>query len=127
MSSTNIKIVARQLLIFSMLFWCGEAWASDNWLITAYCSCSKCCGKSDGITASGHHLKKGDKVVACNWLKFGTKVNVGGVVYSVEDRGAKSLFGSKTNHIKHLDIWMSSHKEALRYGKQYKQVEVIKQ
>jgi 3D (Asp-Asp-Asp) domain-containing protein len=101
---------------------CGEVWR-----ITAYCSCVKCCGKSDGITASGHKLKPGDKVVACNWLPFGTKVEIKGMgVYSVQDRGARSLFGSKKNHIKHLDVWIASHKEALRFGNQYRGVVMIK-
>ena len=94
--------------------------------VTAYCSCKRCCGKSDGITASGHKLKPGDKVVAGNWLPFGTKVKIEGLgVYSVQDRGAKSLFGSKNNHIKHLDVWMSNHKEALKFGVKWLKVEVL--
>lgn len=94
---------------------------------TAYCSCAKCCGKSDGVTASGEQAKDG--TIACNWLPFGTKLRIApqgsnakirpfkqGSIGTVLDRGAKSLFGSKHNHIKHIDLWMSSHDEALRYG-----------
>ena len=94
---------------------------------TAYCSCSKCCGKSDGITASGRKASAG--TIACNWLPFGTKLKVAEIapqtpktayyaypIGTVLDRGAKSLFGSKHNHIKHIDLWMSDHKQALKYG-----------
>jgi 3D (Asp-Asp-Asp) domain-containing protein len=113
------------LMVLALVIWMGNtAWASETWTITAYCSCVKCCGKSDGITASGKKAKYG--MVACNWLKFGTKVNIAGLgIFKVQDRGARSLFGSAKNHIKHLDVYMPSHSQALKFGKQYKIVEVI--
>jgi len=96
------------------------------WKITYYCSCAKCCGKwADGITASGKEVQEG--FVACNWLPFGTKLRIDGKDgYTVQDRGAKSLFGDKDRHIKHLDIWLPSHKEALKQGVKYQTVEIIK-
>ena len=97
---------------------------SGTWKITAYCSCSRCCNKSDGITASGKPAKDG--YVACNWLPFGTKLKIDGRIYTVQDRGAKSLFGDKKNHIKHVDIWMKSHKEARNFGIKYLKVEIQK-
>ena len=94
---------------------------------TAYCSCSKCCGKSDGITASGKQASTG--TIACNWLPFGTKLkyaprasNSKEIAFkqypigTVLDRGAKSLFGSKYKHIKHIDLWMPTHHQAQVYG-----------
>ena len=94
---------------------------------TAYCSCKKCCGKSNGITASGRKASIG--TVACNWLPFGTRLQIAPrasnskieafkryPIGTVLDRGAKSLFGSKSNRIKHIDLWMESHQEALKYG-----------
>ena len=99
---------------------------AETFKITAYCSCSKCCGKSDGITASGHKLQKGDKVVACNWLKFGQKVEIEGLGrFEVADRGAKSLFGTFKRPLKHLDVWFPTHKEALRFGVQWKEVKIL--
>ena len=100
-------------------------YASDLWLTTAYCSCFRCCNKSDGIMASGRKVYPG--AVACNWLPFGTRLKVGNRIYTVEDRGAKSLFGTKDNHIKHLDIYMPTHKEALRYGRRWVDVEILRQ
>ena len=97
---------------------------SDLWKITAYCSCEKCCGKSDGITASGKQAKEG--YIACNWLRFGTKVKIDGKEYIVMDRGAKSQFGDSEHHIKHIDIWMPSHTEALKHGVKWQKVELVK-
>jgi len=97
---------------------------ADRWIVTGYDACLKCCGKTDGITASGKRAKP-DHTIACNWLKFGTKVSINGKVYTVEDRGARSLFGSKNRHIKRLDIYFSTHKEALKWGKQYPKVVVL--
>lgn len=98
---------------------------NELWKITYYCSCEKCCGKwADGHFASGKKCYAGG--VACNWLPFGTKVLIGNKEYTVEDRGAKSLFGDNDNHIKHIDIWMASHAEALKAGVKYKKVKILK-
>jgi len=97
------------------------AQAEELWKITAYCSCKICCGKSDGITASGKQARQG--YVACNWLPFGTKLNIEGLGdFVVMDRGAKSLFGSKANKVKHLDIWCHSHMKAKLFGVKYRRV-----
>lgn len=89
--------------------------------LTAYDSCVKCTGKTDGITASGRKAKHG--VVACNWMKFGTKVDIKGMgEYVVRDRGAKSQFGDRNNRIPHIDIWKSTHEEAKRFGVRYAEV-----
>ena len=97
---------------------------AEQWKITNYCACSRCCGKyADGHFASGKKVYEGG--VACNWLKFGTKVKIGDKVYTVEDRGAKSIFGTKDNHIKALDIYCASHKEALKKGVYYAEVEIL--
>lgn len=103
---------------------CEPSYAYDAWKITSYCACKKCCGKSDGITASGKHAKE-NHTVACNWLPFGTRVNIAGKLYFVEDRGARSLFGSKQNPIKHIDIFYSNHNEARRFGVKYLNTEVL--
>ena len=97
----------------------------ELWKVTAYCACSKCCGEyADGYFASGKKCYVGG--VACNWLPFGTKVKIEGMgVYTVEDRGAKSLFGDKNNHIKHVDIYFNSHSEARNFGVKWLKVEVI--
>ncbi len=115
------------LIIVCVLIWLfvlsviSELCQADTWEATYYCSCVKCCGKSEGITASGKIASEG--TVAINWLPFGTKVLIDGKVYRVEDRGAKSIFGTKKNKINRVDIWVSSHKEAIQNGR--KKVELI--
>lgn len=80
--------------------------------LTAYCSCSKCCGKSDGITASGTKATAG-RTVATKGIPFGTKLMINGETYIVEDRGVGSGV---------IDIYFDSHSEALSFGVQYAKV-----
>ena len=81
--------------------------------LTAYCNCEICCGKwSGGPTASGTEPTQG-RTVAIAGLPFGTKLNIGGQVFTVEDRGTP--YG-------HVDIYMNSHDEANLFGVQYAEV-----
>jgi len=122
--------------IITLVLWFGifSAWdycfrlahASETWEVTAYCSCSHCCGKSDGITASGKKAQYG--MVACNWLAFNTKININGLgVFTVQDRGARSLFGTSKNHIKHLDLYLPTHSLARKFGVKYLTVSINKE
>lgn len=78
--------------------------------ITAYCGCKKCSGGS-GKTASGTTPTEGRTIAAdTSILPFGTQVVIGGVVYTVEDRGS----GVTGNHI---DIFFATHKKAMAFGK----------
>ena len=51
--------------------------------------------------------------VAMGGVPFGTKLRVGGSVYTVEDRGTP--YG-------HVDIFFNSHSEALQFGLRYMEV-----
>ena len=86
--------------------------------ITAYCPCSKCCGKTSGRTASGTTATAGRTVAASSKFAFGTKLNIGGHVYTVEDRGG-AINGNK------IDIFVNSHAEALAWGVRYLSVNVV--
>ncbi len=110
------------LLAVFLLVFHSQALA-EKWKVTAYCACMKCCGKSDGITASGRKARYG--YIALNWLSFGTKVSIASLgEFTVMDRGARSLFGSKKNKIKHIDIYMDNHKQAREFGVKWLEVEV---
>lgn len=85
--------------------------------VTAYCSCSKCCGKRTGITASGTKATAGRTVAASGQFSFGTKLIINGKEYTVEDRGG-AIQGNK------IDIYMNSHAEALAWGVKYLPVQV---
>ena len=86
--------------------------------ITAYCPCSKCCGKSTGRTASGTKATAGRTVAASSKFAFGTKLNIGGHIYTVEDRGG-AVNGNK------IDIFVNTHSEALQWGVRYMTVSVV--
>lgn len=88
--------------------------------ITAYCSCAKCCGKSTGITAMGTKATAGRTVAASSKFAFGTKLNINGHTYTVEDRGG-AIKGNK------IDIYVNSHAEALAWGVRYLPVSVVNQ
>lgn len=90
---------------------------ATTYKITAYCSCSKCCGKTTGITASGTTATAGRTVAASSQFAFGTKLNIGGHIYTVEDRGG-AINGNR------IDIFVSSHAEALQWGVKYLPVSV---
>lgn len=78
--------------------------------VTAYCPCARCCGKSNGITASGKKAKAGRTIATSSQFSFGTKLVVGGKVYTVEDRGG-AIKGNR------IDIFFASHKQALQFGR----------
>lgn len=80
--------------------------------LTAYCSCEQCCGKSDGITASGTKATQG-RTVAMGGVPLGTKISINGTVYTVEDRG--TVYG-------HVDIFKNSHQAAKAFGVHYADV-----
>lgn len=86
--------------------------------ITAYCPCAKCCGKTNGRTASGTTATAGRTVAASSKFAFGTKLNIGGHVYTVEDRGG-AINGNK------IDIFVNTHAEALQWGVRYLNVSVV--
>lgn len=89
----------------------------ETYKITAYCSCAKCCGKSTGRTASGAKATAGVTVAAPAKFAFGTKLNIGGHIYTVQDRGG-AIQGNR------IDVYVSSHSAALQWGVKYLPVSV---
>ena len=85
--------------------------------ITAYCPCAKCCGKATGRTAMGTKATAGRTIAASGKFAFGTKLNINGHTYTVEDRGG-AIQGNK------IDIFVNSHAEALAWGVRYLPVSV---
>ena len=87
-------------------------------LVTAYCPCLKCCGKSDGITASGKNVRfNGGKFLAADTSihPFGTKMVVPGYwskTVEVIDKGGK-IKGNR------LDVFFDSHEKARNWGKKW--------
>ncbi len=96
-------------------------------VVTAYCPCSKCCGKWSRYrkTASGYPVTtNGGQFVAADTrvLPFGTRVRIPGYAgyqdVPVLDRG-RLIKGYR------LDVYFPSHAQAKQWGKQALWVEVI--
>lgn len=87
--------------------------------ITAYCPCAKCCGKSDGITATGTQATQGRTIaVDPNVIPYGTTVYIDGVEYIAEDCGG-AIKGNR------VDLYFDSHADALEYGVQTKELYIM--
>lgn len=72
-----------------------------RWYVTGYDVCASCCGKTDGITASGTTATVG-RTCAVNGLAFGTRLFIDGLGERiVEDRG-----GMRAEHV---DVLCADH------------------
>ena len=78
---------------------------------THYCACSRCCGKSDGVTATGTQATAGRTIaVDPEVIPLGTEVIIDGQSYIAEDTGG-AIKGNK------IDIFCESHEEAINRGR----------
>lgn len=85
------------------------AWQdAGEFTITHYCGCPECCGKNDGITATGTLAKMGRTVsVDPDVIPIGSEVLINGVCYIAEDVGVRG---------KVIDVYIDSHDQALSMG-----------
>ena len=107
-------------------------------LTTGYCRCGQCCGwtrnwllrpvhaygpqkgkpKKVGLTASGVMARRGTLAADTRLYPFGTVIYIEGYGYGrVEDRGG-AIKGQ------HLDLFFRTHRQALEWGRQTRQVKV---
>lgn len=88
--------------------------------VTGYSSTPDQTDSTPFITASGTYVRDG--VVACNFLKFGTKVRFpklyGEKIFLVEDRMA-------THNSHKIDIWFTSRDQAKQFGIKIAKVEIL--
>lgn len=90
--------------------------------LTAYCSCEKCCGiwalnrplddNGNEIVygASGDRLYEGYSIaVDPTVIPYGTEVEIDGNIYKAQDCGG-AIKGNR------IDVYHSSHEEALKFG-----------
>ena len=78
----------------------------------AYCPCVYCCGKSNGVTATGTKATAGRTIaVDPKIIPLGSTVIINDKEYIAEDTGG-GIRGYK------VDIYFDSHEEALKFGKQ---------
>jgi 3D (Asp-Asp-Asp) domain-containing protein len=89
--------------------------------LTAYCSCSKCCGKWAGSPTASGVMPRANHTIAVDTsvIPFGTKVMINGNTYVAEDTGS-AIKGNK------IDVFFDSHSSALNFGVQYAEVFVVR-
>lgn len=88
--------------------------------ITHYCACMKCCGKTDGITATGTKATANRTIaVDPKVIPLGSKVIIDDQEYIAEDVGG----AIKTNRI---DIFVNDHQEALNLGVKHSEVFIVR-
>ena len=88
--------------------------------LTAYDPCLICCGKTDGITATGTKGMTGRTVaVDPSVIPYGSRLLIGGYVYIAEDTGS----AIKGNHI---DLFMDTHEIAMMFGRREGEVFLIR-
>ena len=96
-----------------------QSTVAETYTITAYCPCVKCCGKTNGITASGVKAVQGVTVATDKSIPFGTKIYIDGVGERiVQDRGG-AIKGNK------IDLYFDTHQEALSFGRQTRKVTIL--
>lgn len=91
--------------------------------LTAYCSCSKCCGKwaynrPNGIVygAIGEELKEDYSIaVDPEVIPYKTEVIISGKTYKAQDCGG-AIKGNR------IDVYFEDHNDALEFGVQYAEV-----
>ena len=92
---------------------------TEEFTITHYCPCEKCCGKTNGITATGTIATESRTIaVDPNVIPLGSEVLIDGQVYIAEDVGG-AIDGNR------IDIFVSSHQEAINRGKIVREVRVV--
>lgn len=84
-------------------------------IVTFYCHCGLCTPQPKQATASGKWPHAERTIAAPRWVPFGTQVIVEGKKYIVEDR-------MSGQHPDGWDIFVPTHKAALRGGKTMKTI-----
>lgn len=99
-----------------------ERIALGEFKVTAYCTCSNCCGEwSDGLTFTETVATESRTIaVDPDVIPLGSIVEINGVEYVAEDIG-----GAIKD--KRIDIFFSNHEDALNWGVQYQEVFLIEE
>lgn len=87
--------------------------------LTYYDACYSCCGKTDGITASGVKAQVNHTIAAPKEYAFGQQIEIDGIMYTVEDRGG-NIYDNR------FDIYVGSHQEAVNLGVRYTEAKVYR-
>lgn len=101
-----------------------------QYTVTAYCGCEICCGewsnnRPEGVVygAAMEELKQGVSIATSKDFDFGTNLIIDDVEYTVQDRIPTWVV--KRYEGKIIDVYFSNHDEAVKFGKQIKEVYIL--
>ena len=117
---STVLMVLLTISTFCMPVKAEEKEYLGEFLISHYCPCSICCGWTNGPTASGVMPQVGVTIATSKEYEFGTKMEIDGHVYTVQDRGG-AIQGNR------IDVFCNSHQEALEKGIFYTDVYLVKE
>lgn len=97
-----------------------EIWA----VVTAYCPCSRCCGRNAaGITSQGTSAWKPGVAADPRAISYGTKLFIPGYgTYVVDDTGGAMRRSWRNDGRVHVDIRMTYHWQAKEWGRKYMKI-----
>lgn len=88
--------------------------------ITAYCPCEECSDGYGRMTSTRKIARSGHTVaVDPDVISYGTVLKIGDGEYIAEDCGG--LVKGE-----HIDVFMDTHEEVLEFGKQYRNVWIVR-
>ncbi len=99
-----------------------ERWA----VVTAYCPCSKCCGyATPGRTSTGKSAWKPGIAADPRAIPYGTEIYVKGYGRRVvDDTGGAMRHSWRRKGVLHLDIRMTYHYQAVKWGRKMMKVRI---
>ncbi len=115
-----LTLIAIVGLVFIGVYEVLGGWIdAGGFIVTAYCSCRRCCGPlAAGVTRSGTVAEPWQTVaVDEHVIPLGSRLRIDGFEYVAEDTGGK-IRG------KRIDIFFQTHDEARRFGRQTWRLEI---
>jgi 3D (Asp-Asp-Asp) domain-containing protein len=102
--------------------------ATRKTLVTAYCPCKICCGKSaNGVTSTGRNAFRFTGVAADpTAIPYGNFVRIPGVGFRKVDDTGGAMRQSWRKGVYHLDLRFKTHEEARQWGRKWMKVDVYK-
>jgi len=129
-STVEVGIAPRETEAQESVVKISEEIPLGSFKLTAYCGCTKCCGKNAkkgengewlAITRTGVRAQKNHTIsVDPKVIPLGSKVRIGSIIYTAEDTGGKWVQGN------HIDIYLGDHEAAKQFGCQRADVYLIK-
>ena len=98
----------------------GQTWKTLKVLATAYCPCSKCCGRfADGKTAIGNNAFTKGVAVDKKVIPLRSVLRIPGYGEVVADDVGGAI------KKRHIDVRFNTHKAALKWGRKFLTVEYL--